>query len=267
MSEDITQGGLPLSQAIQKYKFNNYLNLSEKYDEEKKYRQFHLNCQKNFQRGPITNPFSGIEKVSVLDEEQCEEIIRHIEDEDVYDPRYRIKVMQQIADSIDDRIVSYFGSEYSPIWMRFYANRPGMDWRDKYSFYWHCDGGPTKHLKLLLYLNSSEDSGGNTEFVDYMTTLEFKRIGYVCCTLDLRFSELQNLSDRYGIPWEPQKFDIKAGEGILFEPFNIMHKGVWPDKGTRYLVQVCFTAGHVHWYNMASKFKLLSNENSWPIIS
>jgi hypothetical protein len=269
MTEVLTKNGTPLDEVLKKYEPNAYMKIVNKYDIEERFAQYSINCRKSYSREypPPKEDFPGIKKVEVLNQDQCDGIISHIDAKDVYDLEFRRAVVGTILDNIDKEMLTYFKSEYSPIWIRFYANQPGEDWRDQYSFYWHCDGGPTKHLKLLLYLNSSEDSGGNTEFVDYMTTMDFKSLGYVCCGLEYRLPDLEEFSDRFGICWEPKKLDIAAGEGILFEPFNIMHKGIWPTKAPRYLVQICFVASHNHWSENLKNAKTLTNENAWPKIA
>ena len=115
------------------------------------------------------------------------------------------------------------------------------------SFSWHCDGGPTKHLKVLLYLNGSDEHGGNTRFLDRATTDAFKKIGYVFCDIDHRLDDLAALAGEHGIAYRPLEAPMRTGEAILFEPANVLHKGVWPTRAPRYLLQICIVPSPMPW--------------------
>lgn len=210
--------------------------------------------------------FNGIEKLKVLDEDTCVDIMSKIDNDasELDDIPFRISLLEKIIQGeAEQRLYSYFQSEFVPIWMRFYKNMPAEP-EQGYAFNWHCDGGPDVHLKFLVYLNPTSASGGNTEFLDSWSTEEFRYTGYVFCPLDKRLKDLTAISDEYGIAYEPFRFDIEAGEAVLFEPFNILHKGIWPTKDPRYLIQICLLPSGKQWKETCEEIGLPVWSNAWP---
>ena len=68
----------------------------------------------------------------------------------------------------DQAIAAYFGSEYLVHWYAFSLTRPA-ERQESVSFRWHCDKGPSRHLKLIVYLNPTAEHGGNTDGLEGLT--------------------------------------------------------------------------------------------------
>ena len=241
------------------------------YDHKAGYAKLHFICQRSYRREPADFESDltrdGIERLPVLDEAECAKLRTMIDaDSDFLRHHlFRVSLMAKIfTGAVDRRISGYFGSEYLPLWCRFFRNDPAGD--RNISFSWHCDGGPTKHLKLLLYLNASQEHGGNTQFLDRPTTDAFKGIGYVFCDINHRLDDLSALAERHGIPYAPMEAPVRTGEAILFEPANVLHKGVWPTRGSRYLLQICIVPSPMPWRDACTLFPIPSDSHDWPIV-
>lgn len=241
------------------------------FDDKAGYAKLHRACQNQFTRTDISSEDDlqrdGFNKVAALDEAECAKL-RSMIDLDLDFLRnhfYRVNLMGKIfSGEVDRRVSGYFGSEYLPLWCRFYRNDPNGN--AGVSFNWHCDGGPTKHLKILLYLNASDECGGNTQFLDRNTTDAFKRIGYVFCDINHRLNDLSSLADEHNIPYAPFESEIRTGEAIIFEPANILHKGLWPTRAPRYLLQICIVPSPVPWRQMCENFPIPSDNHNWPAV-
>jgi hypothetical protein len=175
----------------------------------------------------------------------------------------RLAFLHDVLEVLDPYLASYFGSEYLPLFMRSYQNAPGDEL--PYSAKWHCDSGPRKHLKALIYLNGSVDHGGNTQFLDYDTTLRFDEAGYLFGPLDQRQEDLSAIAKVNGIPYNPIEHRMHAGWGILFEPSCIMHKAIWPTVGVRKMVQICFLPSRLHWEKACKLMSLPRRLNTWSV--
>lgn len=231
----------------------------DQFDSRMKYREYLEKCRN---LNSYNGYFSGLEKVQIFDRDLCVDIRRKI-DNSMFNLEINRAVVDKISEKLDAKLKSYFGCEYLPLWLRYYKNEP-KEFTGSYSFKWHCDGGPSNHLKVLVYLNSSKQSGGNTLFLDGITTQEFKDIGYVFTNLDKRELDLRDLAEKYGIGLSEIRHDIEEGEGILFEPMSFLHKGIWPEHCPRYMVQLCFIPSPKPYKDIYEKLALPSMSNSWP---
>lgn len=162
-----------------------------------------------------------------------------------------------------DRIIKgYFRSNYMALWMRWFVNRP----EDKLppSFGWHIDSGPMRHLKLLLYLNHPYECDGVTQILDLGQTERVKRVGYPMCGLERRISDIEELSKVCGFECTSSSFQLNAGDGILFEPFSILHRARWPTFGARYVIQICFIPSIEPIEDVGKLYDLPRYTNAWP---
>lgn len=247
---------------------NNARELRRKYDIVGGYENYHRRCQEQCQRAP-EGFCDGLEKVSVLTPEQAGKI-RGLIDEDsdkLRDHDFRVWLLESILEPLDGKLLAYFRSEYCPLWMRFYKNEPDNPPEESYSFYWHCDGGPTAHLKLLLYLSSTEECGGNTAFIPSLLSWNLEEAGYTFCPMENRTVDLEPLCEELGLHYQEQRFDIQSGEGVLFEPAQILHKGIWPTEAPRYLVQICFLPCGIPWRDACARHSMPVESNAWPDVS
>ena len=173
----------------------------------------------------------------------------------------RMSFLDAVIPELDAEISTYFLSEYMPMFLRFYINKPDDDL--PYAAKWHCDAGPRKHLKLLLYLTDTVETGGNTEFLDYDTTMRLDECGYLFCDLNQRVDDLRPMFGENGFNCIPQSFWLKPSDGILFEPSTIMHRAIWPTKAPRYMAQILFLPSPLPWREACEQFQLPNQSNEW----
>ena len=152
-----------------------------------------------------------------------------------------------LTDEIDSLLCSYFNSEYSLFWYSYLETTTDRVNRSL-SSHWHCDGGPIKHLKMLIYLNATEEHGGNTKFLDKETTDKLKDIGYIFGCTYSRSDDVGPLCRDRNIDLNEIIYeDIEAGDALLFNPQQVAHIGKIPDKGARHVLQLCFLPSPYHW--------------------
>ena len=150
---------------------------------------------------------------------------------------------------IESQLCSYFKSEFTLLWFSYLETATHTDKeRRAYSSYWHCDGGPERHLKMLIYLNDYDSHGGNTKFLCKSTTDRLKDAGYIFGDNELRSDDLGPLCRDRDVPYEPIMYDdIKAGDALLFNPNQLAHIGKIPDKAHRHVLQLCFIPSPFSW--------------------
>jgi hypothetical protein len=148
--------------------------------------------------------------------------------------------------SVAEKIRAFFGSEFFVYWFTVTRALPVRE-QTRNSFLWHCDRGPQAHLKLLIYLNGTREHGGNTEFTDLETTRRMAATGYIFGSMDDRLEDLGALARRAGIEFRPVAREIAAGEGILFQPARVLHRGLLPETTPRDVVTLCLLPSPVPW--------------------
>jgi len=238
-----------------------------RYEIEAGYADYHAFCRSRFTRSPAPGPApileEGRERLRVLDASAAREIrrevetrfrchptvekSRHLESFDVDDERWSRDLLERIVTrEVDERAARFFGSEYFVYWFTITRAAPvpelGLN-----SFRWHCDRGPVGHLKLLLYLNGCEEHGGGTEFLDLDATRGLQASGYVFAPVKTRVVDLAPIAARSGVPYAPWSPEMRAGEGILFQPASVLHRGALPTHGPRYVVTVCLLPSPIPW--------------------
>ena len=160
-----------------------------------------------------------------------------------------------LTEQLDEQLRAFFKSYYMPISIGVCRVLPKENWEQAISYRWHCDAAPKNYLKVLLYLNDVTEHGGGTAFLDAATTREFADIGYVHGNLNERHTDLSPLSSMYDIPYEPCNVYPKSGEGVLFQPVKVLHKGLIPTLGPRYTVQIGFVPIHAPWQETFDLFR------------
>ncbi|MGE0475123.1 MAG: hypothetical protein AB7P17_15945, partial [Nitrospirales bacterium] len=143
------------------------------------------------------------------------------------------------------KLTGYFQSHFLIYWYTFLKAKPAD--QAVRSFLWHCDKGPSAHLKILLYLNDMQEHRGNTIFLDRATTARFAECGYVFGSVKKRTDDLSELAKQKGIPFQPHSWDMKAGEGVAFEPSQVLHRGILPSTGFRYVLAFCLLPSPIPW--------------------
>jgi hypothetical protein len=176
-------------------------------------------------------------------------------------------VADLITPEVDNLLYNYFGSEYCAYWYHFSRALPNKE--PKRSFLWHCDKGPTMHAKMLFYLTSVEETGGNTFLLDRDTTNKFDRAGYVFGGQKDRQDDLGEFAQRHRIDFAPFSFDMKPGEAILFLPQKVLHRGVLPTLSPRFIMQVTFLPAKANWRDLLMQKREaslddLAKDYAWP---
>lgn len=147
---------------------------------------------------------------------------------------------------VDRHILSYFQSEYAPIGADLYRDTTATPPCE--SDGWHCDGGPSRHLVMMIYLTPTSVHGGRTIFGDRKLTDALKDVGYINCQLNQRLVDLAPLTNAMQVPTvEPFSFDLDAGEMILFDAPNVVHKRQLPTSGDRLLLVLALIPSMQPW--------------------
>lgn len=254
------------------------------FDRERGFAGYHALCRDRLQR-PATPPEvllrDGFEHFPVLEPAQAADWLERIQ---ASAPVRQIKknrralrghlLTPQLIDSlldavltnqVDARLTGYFGSEYLVYWLTASMTLPGRE-SATVSFRWHCDKGPRAHLKLIVYLNGSAQHGGNTEFVSLRDTAAVAARGYVFGSVRQRSSEIATLARIAGRPIVPRRREISPGMGILFQPAGVLHRGITPVRGARYVLTLCLLPSPVPWWEAHRRDVMidLAEDEKWP---
>jgi len=254
------------------YNPNGQATVEEAFDVRLGYRAYLEHCRQRFSRAEAARESElhriGVEMVPVFDAGECK-TIRDYMDRDISEdgPLFEEELKKQLFlrifnDEIDSLITGYFGSEYYALWFAFNRNDPADP--PGPSFLWHCDGGPNVHLKILIYFSGTEEHGGNTEFLDPVTTARFKQVGYPFSQIQDRLADLEPMAREHAIPYRPFRFRPKAGAAVLFNPMQMLHHGIQPTRGIRYVMQVCLIPAEHGWKTMWGSGMRFNETRNWP---
>jgi len=164
------------------------------------------------------------------------------------------KVLEQVfSDETDARLLEYFGSEYVPFWCGM--EQTEVSTANKRAFLWHCDKGPSKWAKVLLYFTSVADTGGNSVLIDAKTTDAISALDYTFGPAKERTSDLAELAKQHDIDFEPMSFDVKAGQALLFEPARLLHHGQLPNKAPRTIMQILILPSPRPWREALARLR------------
>jgi len=192
---------------------------------------------------------SGVVKKSVFDSGECDEANARFVDGicEKFDRSLAVRLLDRIfSTDIDSDIISYFGSEYFPIAAGFTEAQPGDSPTE--SDRWHCDAGPSNHLIMAVYFTDSEADGANTLFIDRKSTSDLKSAGYVYCDIHDRVSNIEDLTDELGMERpEISTLPVKAGDVIVFDAPNILHRRSMPKLAARHVMFVAITPSILSW--------------------
>ena len=169
-----------------------------------------------------------------------------------------------LTDAVDSQCLEFFQSEYLIHWYTLSRTAPGRE-PASVSFRWHCDKGPSAHLKLLLYLNDYSEHGGGTSYLDLIGTAAVARTGYVFARGQRRSDSLAQLSALANCNLEAYNHHPRAGDAVLFQPSRVLHSGITPQLGPRYVLTLCLLPSPVHWREAFEKGAQidLRNEPLW----
>lgn len=160
--------------------------------------------------------------------------------------RVRRLVEHALTPAVDAHCLSFFGSEYFVYWYTLSRTAPAQG-PANVSFMWHCDRGPRAHLKLLVYLNDHSEHGGGTSYLALPGSEAVARSGYVFARGRRRTGSLEALSTLAGQPLSAYEHLPRAGDAVLFQPSRVLHRGMTPDRGPRYVFTLCLLPSPVGW--------------------
>ena len=238
------------------------------YDTDRRYGEYHAHCQARFKRELEAAPgtalqrqgfeyFTPMDEIEALRRRQelqknyssslIKKDSKHLEGFHVADIAWVEELLAlTLAGPLDQRIVEYFKSEYLLHWVTFSVTRQARE-QQSVSFRWHCDKGPRAHLKLIVYLNATEEHGGNTEFIDLEGSEAVARNGYLFGWSKSRSSDIRHLSRIAGRELLSHASPLRAGQAVLFQPVRVLHRGLSPDRGDRLVMTLCILPSPVHW--------------------
>jgi hypothetical protein len=148
--------------------------------------------------------------------------------------------------AVDAQALSFFRSEYLVHWYTLSRTAPSRE-PASVSFRWHCDKGPQSHLKLLVYLNDYDEHGGGTSYLDLAGSTAVSRTGYMFARGQRRTESLEELAAIAGTELKAYDHHPRAGDAVLFQPARVLHSGITPTRGPRYVLTLCLLPSPVPW--------------------
>lgn len=240
----------------------------KEYDTTRGYAAYHDYCRSVFSRRLVKNDSpleeKGFEYLQVLapararsfaDQLQSPPALAQIKRDSrdrlrwaVSDVDFVREVFQTILTKpLHDRFTCYFESEFLIHWVTFTLTKCANAQRSV-SFRWHCDKGPSRHLKLIVYLNATDDHGGTTEFMDLEQTSIAAQAGYPFGWSRARAGNVQEVSRIVGHELCSESANMAAGQGVIFQPARVLHRGVSPTLGDRCAITLCLLPSPKPWH-------------------
>jgi hypothetical protein len=186
------------------------------------------------------------------------------EDFDISDRDFSVATLDTLlTPTIAEAIRSQLESEFLVYWWN--ATRTLQGKPSTRSMLWHCDTGPTRHLKLLVYLEDAAFTGGNTHFFDRSISDGLRNAGYTFGRTRRRRADLAPLMRHLGMPERIIDFPLRAGQALLFEPTRTLHRGIVPHLHHRHVVTLCLLPSPLPWREVMLKAGLPGQHNMlWP---
>ncbi|MGE3847412.1 MAG: 2OG-Fe(II) oxygenase [Gammaproteobacteria bacterium] len=239
------------------------------FDDERGYGAWHARCQAALTRplpsratpGPVVSAgFTALQVMSagrarqLLEAVSAEQAVARLkrdsaklEGYDLGDPALVGQLLEAaLTPMVDEHCLEFFQSEYFVYWYTLSRTAPS-DAPASVSFMWHCDKGPRAHLKLLVYLNDYEEHGGGTAYLDLDGSEAVARSGYVFARGRRRTGSLERLAALAGRPLSAYDHHPRAGDAVLFQPARVLHSGLTPRRGPRYVLTLCLLPSPVPW--------------------
>lgn len=240
---------------------NNHLEVFNTYDNECEYSQLNGVSRRAY--------FSENEDASEIQKEHKKVFQKNISKEDVdtflrfYSdkknqrdrPSHEILPLVEkiITPELDAAIKKYFGSDYAVMWAGFsevkYPDTPEL-----YFSKWHCDSGPSCHLKTITYLNSTADHDSATFVGDLLSTQRLKEVGYIMNNINKRQSDISDIIEAFDIDFNFDKIEFDAGDTLLFNPSQLMHRAKIPNENSvRYSFTLCLIPSPIPWRSVVEQ--------------
>ena len=174
----------------------------------------------------------------------------------LYDQPTILPVFKRIFGTLDQELLTYFNSYYFVYSWNLVETFPATNPPAR-SFLWHCDKGPLRHLKILLYLNGFDEHQGNTEFISKQNTVDLgKKANYRFRKTDMRLLDIDSVAAQHKIALDKKSWKINAGQAIIFEPAQVLHRGILPSLNSRYLLSCILLPSDKPWPNIFEKMCL-----------
>ena len=259
--------------------------VQREFDSTRGYGAYHAYCQSRFTRrtdcadSALTR--MGFQYVDVIDEDSARKLLeqttasvplayvkkdtKNLEGYPIRDPaRVEAVLRAAIPAAVDALAAGFFQSEYLVHWFTLTRTAPARE-QASVSFRWHCDMGPSTHLKLLLYLNDSRAHGGGTAFLDLADTARLADCGYLFGPSRQRIGDLDALARLAGRELRPSSREFSGGQGVVFQPARVLHTGLTPTHGPRFALTLCLLPSPVHWAEALQRGAItdLAHEYKW----
>lgn len=170
-----------------------------------------------------------------------------LEGYELADPTLVARLLEAaLSADVDREVLSFFRSEYMVYWYTLSRTVPSKE-PASVSFRWHCDKGPHAHLKLLVYLNDYAEHGGGTSYLDLAGSAAVARTGYMFARGRRRTESLAELATMAGAELRAYDHRPRAGDAVLFQPARVLHSGITPTRGPRYVLALCLLPSPVPW--------------------
>jgi|GEM_PF-1572325 len=245
---------------------HSYEELVKEWDDDLGYGDYAETCRAAFTRSPgqadvfLKNGFERFQLLAPRKIESLLSIIKKAEtDPRTFDDRgeglgviylTRPEIVRTVLGTIlnatvDQKMTAFFKSEYRVLW--FSVQKVASHEAENVSFKWHKDLGPSRHLKLILYLSDTAETGGRTDFIDRTTTQKLRHAGYDFVEVGQRASDLHPFAAQSGIDLTVHDDPFTAGEAVIFQPPEVLHRGVMPTLAPRYTITLCLAPHTESW--------------------
>jgi len=151
-----------------------------------------------------------------------------------------------LTEEVDRQCLAFFRSEYMVYWYTLSRTAPGTA-PASVSFRWHCDKGPRSHLKLLVYLNDYSEHGGGTAYLNLADSEAVAGTGYMFARGRRRTDSLAELAALARRQLSAYDHHPRAGDAVLFQPARVLHSGITPALGPRYVLALCLLPSPLPW--------------------
>lgn len=232
------------------------------YEEESQYGRLAVNAENNFAlKSECINTSLSTDHIKIIPELMDPGLCRSIIDEFVNDPKaaehpgvLSALLPIIITEDIDRELISYFNSEYCVFWWSIYEVNSDME-EEGYFTKWHCDSGPQKQLKLIVYLNGYEEHNSYTGFLNKNSTDKLKDIGYIYNDINNRVLDISELCQHYKIDFNPSFGKPNTGDCLIFNPAQVAHKAFVPKEGNkRYALNLCLVQSETGWQEVMKQY-------------
>lgn len=143
------------------------------------------------------------------------------------------------TDDLDTLLTEYFQGPFKPWWSTFdVVGSAGASHNP--NTLWHLDGGVRGTHKLFIYLNPVAEHGGNTVMVDRERTKQLLQANALPVEQDKRKEDLSAVFEELGVSPEVLAYDLKAGDGLIFDPLTLAHR-CQPTMAGKWRYTLCFT--------------------------